>query len=90
MSISDLALGPMGWLSRTGFCVFGLLLVLEIRRIRLHVPDDNKIRIAVVLSLTSAVGFILLAVFTTDPRGTAHTVHVLVHDITTLIIAILF
>jgi hypothetical membrane protein len=91
MSISDLALGPAGWLSRTGFVVFALLLTLEILILRHYVPDNNNTRIAVGLSLGSAVGFVILAIFTTDPPHIAvHSVHGIIHDITTMIIAILF
>jgi hypothetical protein len=90
MSISDLALGPAGWLSRTGFVIFALLLILETIRLKRYVPDDHITCIAVASFFTSAAGFVLLAIVITDPPGIAHTVHGNIHSITTLVIALLF
>jgi hypothetical membrane protein len=88
-SISDLALGSMGWLSRSGFGIFAVLLSFEIIRMKHFVPNDNKTRAAVVLSLCSSLGFLLLAIFTTDPPG-VNTLHGTIHDIVTLIVAVFF
>ena len=89
MSISDLALGPTGWLSRLGFGIFALFLFLEIRRLKLFVPANYKTRTAEVLSMLSVAGFVVLAIFTANAPG-EHTLHGTVHDTTTFFIAGLF
>lgn len=89
MSISDLALGPVGWVSRIGFIIFAILLVFEIIRLRAFVPRGKITRIAVAFFLIPAVGFIFLAAFIADPP-VVHTLHGLIHNITARAIATFF
>jgi hypothetical membrane protein len=94
LAISDLALGPMGWLLRTGFLLFGLLLITEALGLYFAIGKRQGFGKALIIGnallFAIGVGFLLMATFTTDPRGAPHTLHGLVHINTAFIVALLF
>ena len=85
--VSQLALGPRGWLGCLNFALCGAWLVAYAIGLHLRLRPNPAARWAVALVLAGAAGLVVLTVFPTDsglgfPPGTpaAHTRHGLIHQ----------
>jgi hypothetical protein len=78
--ISDLALGPGGWLQTANFVLTGLLLIAFALGLATD-ADSGAARRAVLLLLLSGVGLLLLGLFPRDPPGMAPTWHGVTHNL---------
>jgi hypothetical membrane protein len=91
MVISDLALGPVGWLARMGFCLFGILVIIEAIGLDHNIRSKKNHTTTLAAFIIIGLGFILVAAFNADPHGVeTHTLHGWIHGVTVAVIAVLF
>jgi hypothetical protein len=90
MTVSNLALGPLGWLLRTGFFLFGILLIVETIGLKQSIRSGRLLSAAIFVFIAIGLGFFLLGIFNTDPQGETHTLHGLIHINVARTVALLF
>ncbi len=75
--VSELALGPNGWLQTANFLVMGLLLIAFAAGLHHGIPDGPRVSPA--LLVVAGVGFLLSGVFARDLPGSTPTLSGDVH-----------
>ena len=75
--VSELALGPNGWLQTANFLVMGLLLIAFAVGLHHRIPDGSRVSPA--LLVVAGVGFLLSGIFARDLPGTTPTMQGEVH-----------
>lgn len=84
MYVSELSLGPRGWIQIANFVVFGLLFLAFTRGLAIEFRSGKASRGGIILLTILAVGFLLSGPFVMDPTNTPpdrFTVHGTVHGI---------
>lgn len=84
MYISELSLGPRGWIQIVNFIVFGLLLLVFTRGIAAEFQSGKTARAGIVLLTILAISFLVSGPFVMDPAGTPQnqmTLHGTLHGI---------
>src|SRR5919202_6384377 len=79
--ISELALGPSGWLQTANFLVTGLLLVAFALGIFIALEETLAVRAAVILLFLGGVGLVVLGLFPRDLPGGLPTLHGTIHNV---------
>jgi hypothetical protein len=90
MTISTLALGPLGWLLRTGFFLFGILLIVETIGLNQSIRGGWMLHVAIIIFIAIGLAFFFLGSFKTDPPLGTHTVHGMIHLNVARTVALLF
>jgi hypothetical protein len=86
---SLLVLGAHGWSQTANFVAFGLLVVAFKGGLQRAIAPGRRWGPILILALAFGAGFVLLAIFPTDPPG-ARTLHGLVHLVTVAALVLLF
>lgn len=84
MYISELSLGPRGWIQIVNFIVFGLLLLVFTRAIAAEFQSGKAARARIVLLTILAISFLVSGPFVMDPVSTPPdqmTLHGTLHGI---------
>lgn len=68
--VSDLAIGPRGWIQVVSFFVLGALILLFARGVAAEFPEGKASRAGPVLLGIIGVGLFVSGLFVTDPTGT--------------------
>jgi hypothetical membrane protein len=82
--VSELSLGPRGWIQIANFVVFGLLLLAFTRRVAFKFGDGKASRGGILLLTILAICFLLSGPFVMDPTHTPPnqiTIHGTLHGI---------
>ena len=79
--ISELALGPFGWLQTANFLVTGLLLVAFALGMFIALEETLAVRAAVILLFLGGVGLLVLGLFPRDLPGSLPTLHGTIHNV---------
>jgi hypothetical protein len=79
--ISELALGPSGWLQTANFLVTGLLLIAFALGLFMALEETMATRAAVILFILGGGGLLVLGFFPRDLPGSAPTVHGTIHNV---------
>jgi hypothetical membrane protein len=78
-SISDLGLGRTGWLQSAAFIIFGMTTISLASELHSEMGSSRESRIGLRMMVLLGCGFILLGLFRTDPLGTSHSIHEIIH-----------
>ena len=84
MYVSELSLGPRGWIQIVNFIVFGLLLLMFTRGIAAKFQSGKAARAGIVLLTILAISFLVSGPFVMDPASTPPdqmTLHGTLHGI---------
>lgn len=83
MFVSELSIGPLGWLQIVNFIVTGALIFFFARELQLPFADRKRTRVVSVLLQIMGLCLIGSGPFITDPASlfNQHTVHGLIHGI---------
>lgn len=79
--ISELALGPSGWLQTANFLVTGLLLMAFALGLYIALEETVAARAAVILLVLGGVGLLVLGLFPRDLPGSVPTLHGTIHNV---------
>ncbi len=88
-TISQLGLGPHGWIENTGFIIFGVLMVVFAEALYAGFRARRSLIAATVAWVLVGLGFIVIGVFHADPHGVM-TLHGQIHTQATRALALLF
>ena len=66
-TISELSLGPRGWIQTANFLVFGLLFIVFARGVKASVNDSRATRLGAILLLVIGVGVLGCGLFRAEP-----------------------
>ncbi len=91
-TISGFATGPDGWLERVGMAIIALSFFLMALNLLTSKKKNQAriIKIAGLLLVIVAVGFLMLSIFNTNVIGTIISFHGLVHQISSAAVSIVF
>jgi hypothetical membrane protein len=84
MYVSELSLGPRGWIQVLNFIVLGALLLVFARAVAIELPDGKASRAGPILLGVFAIGILASGPFVMDPVGTpvaSMSLHGLVHQL---------
>jgi hypothetical protein len=82
--VSDLSIGPRGWIQIANFLVFGILMLIFTRAAAAEFPDGKASKGGVILLTIIAACYLASGPFVTDPIGTPldqASVHGTIHGI---------
>ena len=82
--ISELAIGPLGWIQILSFLVLGICIILFSLGVKAAFPTGKASRAAPVLFMIIGICYILSGVFVTDPYAmfdNQQTLHGIIHGI---------
>ena len=77
-SVSDLGLGPNGWIQSTGFYVFSVLYIIFIIGLYRNLNNKITLKVATAINIYIGLGFLLIALFQTDSAGFRYYIHLYV------------
>ena len=90
-TISRLVLGPYGFLQTVAFFAFGLLLIVFAMRLGFAIVSTRRsAKIGAFFFNLIGLGFILVGIFPTENPGVALTFNAVIHQGTSVAIAVLF
>jgi hypothetical membrane protein len=92
MFISELALGPRGWIQNWNSIIYGLLLLVFSRGVAAEFPNGKASRSGLIILILIAVFIILTGIFVMDPvntPGAQMAFHGIMHNIVGMLMMIL-
>jgi hypothetical membrane protein len=84
-TISDLSLGPAGWVQITNFVVFGLLVIAFAAGLRISLASGPVAAWVPALQVLGGFGLIVAGVVVTGTGPADHSVHNTVHTVATIV-----
>jgi hypothetical membrane protein len=83
-SISELGLGPAGWLQSIAFFIFGITAIALASELNTELRYSSESRTGLIMMMFLGFGFVCLGLFRSDPVGAGHSFHGIVHHFAAL------